>query len=110
MANNLVDSISKKDDLFRAWKAVLLQGKHKIISDASDDLVDFENNIPVLRGLSSRGTASRRRSSRLKMRPHSTLWRPDGSIESDDFYRPGTDNDWVKQKRKGGKGEEVRKR
>ncbi|GMH95716.1 hypothetical protein TrST_g6428 [Triparma strigata] len=112
MANNLVDSISKKDDLFRAWKAVLLQGKHKIISNVSDDLLDFEGEGGVAsRGLSSRGLASRRRSSRLRMRPHSTLWRPDGSIgAADDFNRPGTENDWVKQKRKGGKGEEWRNR
>ena len=109
MANNLVDSISKKDDLFRAWKAVLLQGRHKSTTDASDDLVDFNALLPASRGLSTRGTASRRRSSRLKMRPHSTLWRPDGSMMGDDFKRPGTENDWVKKSREGG-GEEWRNR
>ena len=117
MANNLVDSVSKKDDLFRAWKAVLLQGKHKVDTVLADDLLATASTaIPGSRGLSTRGTSSRRRAgrSRLKMRPRSSLWRPDGSLERDDFLlRPGSDNaanHWVKQKKAGGPGEEWRNR
>ncbi|GMI03614.1 hypothetical protein TrRE_jg8631 [Triparma retinervis] len=110
MANNLVDTVSRKDDLFRAWKAVLLQGRHKIESDVTDDLLMMQKVVPGSRGLDSRGLGSRRRgSSRLKLRPRSGAWRPDGRWE-DDFQRPGSEmSDWVKVKREDG-GEEWRNR
>ncbi len=98
LANNLVDNISKNDDLFRAWKAVLMQGEFRDETDVVDDLVDFSSKAPPSRSLNSRGTASRRR--RVRMRPQSMSWRPDGT--HDDFARPSTDSldrDWVKRKK-----------
>jgi len=110
MANNLIDTVSKKDDLFRAWKAVLLQGRHKVDTDVTDDLLVMQKTVPGSRALNSRGFGSRRRgSSRLKLRPKSGAWRPDGRWE-DDFQRPGREmNDWFKVKRDDG-GEEWRNR
>jgi hypothetical protein len=107
LANNLVDSISKNDDLFRAWKAVLLQGgDFKIDTSVADDLIQNGAMKPVSRSLSTRGSSSRRRnnSGRLKLRPHSQLWRPDNVAKGggDYFTRPSTDNlnlDWIKRPR-----------
>ena len=108
LANNLVDSISKNDDLFRAWKAVLLQGgEFKVDTSVADDLLQNNAAKPASRSLSTRGSSSRRRnnSSRLRLRPQSQLWRPDNVAKGGDYFtRPSTDRldtDWVKRVRAG---------
>ena len=112
LANNVVDDIAKNDDVFRAWKAVLLSGGHKIESDASDDILSVSNVLPSERGLTVRGGSSRRRTQAAasRRRPNSSnVWRKNVTPDSDGFYRPGTDSydkNWLKRRSASSKSEE----
>jgi len=94
LANNLVDFVAERDDLFRAWKAVLLSGGTSKSqggiwdSELVDDLLSFSSVVqPGSRGLSSRGGSAFRRDSRSsnRVRPASNALFGMGVNKSDEI-------------------------